>query len=43
MKTSTIFTLDETIYYWGDEIKEDEMRGTSSTHGELRNAYNILL
>jgi hypothetical protein len=30
-------------YYFGDEIKEDEMGKICSRHGEIRNIYNILI
>jgi hypothetical protein len=32
-----------TGFYYGDEIKEDTMGGTCSTHGDMRNAYKILV
>jgi hypothetical protein len=32
-----------TKYYQVDEIKEDEMGGACSEHGEMRNAYKILV
>jgi hypothetical protein len=29
--------------YWGNRIKEDEVGETSSAHGEMRNAYTLLV
>jgi hypothetical protein len=31
------------IYYKGDEVKEVEMEGACSMHGEMRNAYKIFI
>jgi hypothetical protein len=28
---------------WGDQIKEDDMRGACSTHREMKNAHKILV
>jgi hypothetical protein len=36
-----VYSLPNT--YKGDQIKEDEMGGTCSTYGEMRNAYKILI
>jgi len=30
-------------YYWGDQVKVDEMGGACSTHGDMTNAYKLLL
>jgi hypothetical protein len=30
-----------TKYYYGDQIKDDEMGGACSAHGETGNGYNI--
>jgi hypothetical protein len=30
-------------YYYGDQIKEDEMGREYSTHAEMRNVYKILV
>jgi len=32
-----------TSNYWGNEIKEDEMDGSCSKHGEMRKVYKILV
>jgi hypothetical protein len=32
-----------TKYYYGDQVKEDEMGGESSTHGEMRNGYKTVV
>jgi hypothetical protein len=30
-------------YYYGDEIKEDEISGACSTHGRVVNEYKLLV
>jgi hypothetical protein len=32
-----------TKYYWGDQIKEGEIGRACSTHGQMRNAFKILV
>jgi hypothetical protein len=32
-----------TIYYQGDQVKEDEVGGTCRTHTEIINTYKILV
>jgi hypothetical protein len=34
--------LDIPSYYYGDNIREDEIGGTCSTHGRNENLYKIL-
>jgi hypothetical protein len=41
-ETTLSLLLRFTKYYSCDQIKEVEMGGTCNTHGEIRNAYNIL-
>jgi hypothetical protein len=31
------------IHYQGDQIKKEEMGGACSMHGEMRNAYKVLV
>jgi hypothetical protein len=32
-----------TVYYWNDQIKDDEMGGACSAHRKARKAYTILV